>query len=388
MRRREILRVLGLAGAGWSCGSLITSTARAHPVSIGRYTEIPYGIHPAHPHPTAGGGPRRTGRVAGRAPAGQPTLVWERSLAHRRPRGPAIAATGVMYIGSMGGLTSLAPDGTVRWTSSVGAVHGAPSLTPSDDVVVVTRGGRIARISPGGVVLRSADLGAPARGSPLVLDDGSVLIGTINQRVHRLDANLRRVFSTELAEGVANTITRARRGVVAVTAGRRLTLLNVRGTLLRQVALGGRASAAAAVADDGTLLVTTVDGVLLAIDPAGRVRTRTSLGSRQYDSASLAVGHDGAVRIPTLSGGLICVGPGGTQRWVVADRAGFNAAASIDDGDTTLVIDRGGRLLAIEVDGRERWRLVLGTYSFQAPVLGADGTIYVSTERGAVQAWR
>lgn len=368
--------------------SLFSSIAFAHPVTIGRYTEIPYGIRPDHPHPTARGGPRRTGRVRGSAPLEQPDRLWDRSLRHRRPRGPTVSADGTLYLGSMGGLTALSPDGTELWNTRVGTVHAAPSLTPSNDIAVVTRGGLVALVTPAGVVRRSADLGAPARGSPLVLDDGSILVGTIDRRVHRLDANLRRVFTAELADGTASTISQARRGLLAVSAGRLLTLLTPRGTIQRQVSLGGRASAAAAVADDGTIWVPTVEGLLLAVEPGGRVRSRTELGSRHYDDAAPAIGHDGAVRVPTLSAGLVCVGAGGTARWTMANTAGFNAPAAIDDDNTTLVIDRGGRLLAIEADGTERWRLVLGTYSFQAPVLAADGTLYVSTERGAVQAWR
>ena len=314
--------------------------------------------------------------------------MWERALRHRRPRGPTLGADGTIYLGSMGGLSALGADGTELWTARIGTVQAAPSLSPSNDIVVVTRGGLVALVTPEGVVRRSADLGAPARGSPLVLDDGSIVVGTIDRRVHRLDANLRRVFVTEVADGTAATISLARRGSLALAAGRLLTLLDPRGSLQRQVSLGGRASSAAAIGDDGTIWVPTVEGVLLAIDPSGRVRSRTELGSRHYDEAAPAIGHDGSVRVPTLTAGLVCVGPGGTQRWAAANAAGLNGPVSIDDDDTTLVVDRGGRLLAIAADGTERWRVVLGTYSFQAPVLAADGTVYVATERGPIQAWR
>ena len=46
------------------------------------------------------------------------------------------------------------------------------------------------------------------------------------------------------------------------------------------------------------------------------------------------------------------------------------------------------RMLAIDAEGQERWRVLLGAYTYDSPVIGADGTIYISTERGAVQAWR
>ncbi|MCB9593332.1 MAG: PQQ-binding-like beta-propeller repeat protein [Sandaracinaceae bacterium] len=379
MRRALVLAALA---------SLASSVAMAHPVRIGRYAEIPYGIRPDHPHPTAGGGPRRDGRIRGRVPLERPERAWERALPHRRPRGPTIANDTTLYFGTEQGLVALNAEGEERWTARLGSIPGAPSLTPSDDVAVVTREGLVALVSPEGVVRRSTSLGAPARGSPLVLDDGSVLVGTIDQRVHRLDASLRPVFVTELSDGTASTLSRTRRGSLAVAAGRLLVLLTPRGSLARQVGLGGRATSPPAVGDDGMIWITTAEGVLLSVDEGGRVRSRTELGARHYDEASVAIGHDGAVRVPTLSGGLVCVAGDGTPRWVMESPNGFQAPAAIDENDTTLVIDRGGRLFAVDRDGAELWRLVLGTFSYESPVLGADGTLYVSTERGALQAWR
>jgi len=367
---------------------LIAVPALAHPVPIGRYAQIPYGVSPAHPHPTEGGGAARTGRLRGVAPATEPRRLWERNLPQRRLRGPTLAADGTLYLGTMGGLSAVAPDGTERWSVRLGAVPGAPSIAPSGDVAVVTRGGLVALVSPEGVVRRTADLGAPARGSLLVLDDGSVVVGTLDRRVHRLDASLRPVFETELADGSASTLALTARGALAVASGRFLSLLSPTGGITRQVTLGGRASAPPSVADDGTLWVPTVEGVLHAIEPGGRIRSRTELGSRHYDGAAPAIGPDGAVRVPTMSEGVVCVGAGGTERWRFPSPAGFNAPISVDAAGTTLAVDRGGRLFAIDETGVERWRVVIGTHTYQAPVLAADGTLYVVTEQGALHAYR
>lgn len=361
--------------------------ALAHPVRIGRYAAIPYGIDPAHPFPTAGGGPRRNGRTRGTAPASEPVQLWERTLRHRRPRGPAIAKDGTLYVGTMGGLTALDPDGTERWTVRLGAVHAMPSLAPGDDVVVVTRGGLVALVSAAGVVRHTAELPAPVRGSALVLDDGSVLVGTIDGRVHRLDANLRRITSIALDVHASATPSLAARNLLAVPSGRALSLLDPVGRILHTVPLGGRPSAGAAIADDGTMWVPTIEGALVAVEPSGRVRSRTELGSRHYDGAAIAVGRDGAVRVPTLTEGLVCVGPGGTERWRLANVAGYNAPVTLDEEDTALVVDRGGRLQAITRDGSQRWQVTIGTYSFQAPALGLNGALYITTEQGEIQAW-
>jgi outer membrane protein assembly factor BamB len=368
--------------------ALIASIAYAHPVRIGRYAEIPYGIRPDHPYPTSGGSSHRDGRVRGRAPAHEPQRVFERVLSHRRPRGPTIAADGTLYLGTMGGVSALGPDGVERWSVRLGTVHAAPSLAPSDDLVVVTRTGLVAIVSPEGVVRASIDLGSPARGSALVLDDGSILVSTTDQRVHRLDSSLRRVGVTELSNGTATPLSLTRRGLIAVAASHLLTLLDTDGRTLRQISLSGHASSAPAMADDGTIWMTTVEGIVHAIDPTGRVRSRTDVRSRHDDGAAPVVGRDGALRLPTRSEGIVCVGPGGTDRWRLPNEAGYSAPASIDEEDTTLAIDRLGRLIAVAADGAERWRVTIGTYAYQPPVLGPDGTIYVTTDRGAIQGWR
>lgn len=367
--------------------ALASSVASAHPVTVGRYAEIPYGIRPDHPYPTPHGGPRRAGRLRGRLPARVPRRLWDESIGSRGPQGPTLAADGSIYLGTRDGVVALNPDGTERWRlDDLGTVSAAPSLTPSDDLVVATREGVLARVGRDGVVRRRRRL-APMRGATLVLDDGSVVVGTVDRQVHRLDADLRPVFTAPLSHGTVVTPTLARRGALALASGQLLTLLDPRGQLRRQVSLGGRASSPAAVADDGTIWVTTIEGGLVAIDSGGRVRSRTELGSRS--AMGLAIGHDGAVRVPTLTAGLVCVGPAGGTRWTVPSSIRINAPVVIDEDDTTLMVVR-DRVIAIEADGTERWRFVVGDGNElgQSPILGADSTIYVALRGGRVQAWR
>jgi len=367
--------------------ALASSVASAHPVPVGRYAEIPYGIRPDHPFPTPRGGPRRTGRLRGRLPARVPRRLWDRALGAVAPHGPTLAADGSLYLGTRDGLVAMSPDGTERWRlDDLGTVAVAPSLTPSEDLVVATRNGVLALVDRDGVVRRRRRL-ASMRGGALVLDDGSVIVGTVDRRVHRLDADLRPVFDVPLADGTQVTPTLTRRGQIALASGQLLTLLDPRGQLRRQVSLGGRASSPAAVADDGTIWVTTIEGALVAVDAGGRVRSRTELGSRS--AMGFAVGHDGAVRVPTLNAGLVCVDPDGTTRWTVPSSIRIHGPVVIDEDDTTLMVVR-DRVIAVEADGTERWRFVVGNGNHlgQSPVLGADGTIYVALRNGRLQAWR
>lgn len=403
MKRRLVFTSISLVFVGTAL--VFTVPALAHPVRIGRYAAIPYGIDPAHPYPTAGGGPRRSGRTLGVAPTTEPTLLWSRTLRQRRPRGPAVAADGSLYLGTVDGLTALEPDGTERWTLPLGPVRAMPSLAPGGDIVVVNQGGVVALVTREGLVRHTVTLPAPARNAPLVLDDGSMLVSTIDGRLHRLDANLRRVTSGAtlgettsaslagsswvpgLAVDADTTVALAAPNRFVVPSGRTVALLDPAGRVRQRIPIGGRATMGALVGDDGTIWVPLVDGALVAIDSGGRVRARAELGSRLYGGFGAAIGRDGAVRVPTLTEGLVCVGPSGALRWTLPNAAGYNAPVTLDEEDTALVVDRGGRMHAVAADGALRWQVSIGTYSLQAPVIGPDGVLYIATEQGELQAW-
>jgi outer membrane protein assembly factor BamB len=392
-RPRTFVRAAAVAACALAL-AMAAMPARAHPVRIGRYAEIPYGIRPEHPYASARGSAHREGRLRGRVPAQAPARVYERALRHRHPSAMVLAADGTLYVGTTGGLSAIdAASGNERWTERIGSIGVSPSLAPSDDVVVVTNSGLAATVTRDGVVRYTADLGAPARVAALVSDDGSLVVATADQRIRRFDASLRRARSGGLREAPSMWLALTRRGHYVFASPNLLTALDAELRVSRQISIAGTPSAGPIVADDGTLWVATIEGVIHAVDPSGRVRARTDVGSRMTEGAAPALGHDGALRVPTQTGGLVCLGPGGTERWRFANEAGYGKALSIDDDDTTLAVDMQGRMSAIAADGTERWRVSLGvgaerTRSLHAPILGPDGTIYVLTERPAIQAWR
>jgi outer membrane protein assembly factor BamB len=68
----------------------------------------------------------------------------------------------------------------------------------------------------------------------------------------------------------------------------------------------------------------------------------------------------------------------------------MNAPEAVVDGDTALLLERGGTLLALDVRpgaGRaERWRLETAVGVTSAPVLGGDGRLYFSAADGRLLA--
>lgn len=366
----------------------VLSPASARPVRTGRYVEIPYGISEAHPWGTEGGNSQRNGRVGAAAPPTAPTQLWEKRLRLGRLSPPAIMEDGTLFLAGAAGVSGIDPNGQVHWTLRLGFVTGTPSVTPTGEIAVGTSGGALLQITPEGDQRARTLAGGGVRGSPLVLADGSLVVAVIDQGVQRFDAEGRQLFRTPVSQTMQGPPVWSRNGEILVPVGEELVALSTRGDLRARTSLGAVVVAGPAVADDGTIWVLTIDGGLHQLSPELAVRSRTEVGGQVAVTTTIAVGSDGAVRVPTRDGALVCVGPNGTVRWRLEGEGSYLGGVALDRHDIALTVSDRGRLLAVDPDGNVRWRAEVGTRTDAAPVLGPDGTVYVATVRGTLQAWR
>ena len=382
MRRLVATGILAVAlAAAW--------VAEARPVRVGRFVEIPYGISSSHPWRTGGGDPMRTARSSIVIPSQPPNPIWSTEVGTGRSHAPAIHEDGMIYVAGQRGLSAVGPDGTVRWTSrGLGSVSGTPSLTP-DGYLAVGVPSELMVVGAARVRARSSLRGV--LGSPLVLDDGSIVAvaSSPSMVVQRVDAEGHRMFSSIIRTRPRGEAAQSG-ALIAVPIGAELVWMNVQGSVHRRVELGAEIALGPAVASDGAAWVATTDGVVLAVAPSGRVVTRAALEVEPTFVSNLAVAADGSVRVPTVDAGLVCIGPNGTERWRVEALAPVTGGITVDPEGTTLLVRRGpDRLSAVGSDGQIRWNVEIGNSGGDAaPVLGADGTIYVATFGGELQAWR
>jgi len=145
----------------------------------------------------------------------------------------------------------------------------------------------------------------------------------------------------------------------------------------------------AAIAADGTIYVGGGDGNLYALSPKGMLRWQRSLGT--YIQAAPVVGSDGVVYVgsnanvnsgnPPL-GRFYAVYPNGELKWSM-DLGDIIGAAAIGSDGTIYVgsLSQPG-LYAINPEGSLKWRFVDGEWrsAASAPAIGADGTIYFGAE--------
>jgi len=214
-------------------------------------------------------------------------------------------------------------EATVRWSTPVAAGETSPAVGASG-----RQGGRV-----GGAIVTS----------PVIAGDGAIVLGTSDGRVVA-------VF---------------RDGVIK----------------WERPVEGSPTSAAIGAA--GRVHVGTSRGRLVALAPdTGDIVWAYELGGA---AGSPVVGGDGTVYIADASGRLHAVGPDGTRRWIYAAGGPITGAPAVRGG-VVYVGSADRRLHAVStVDGRARF-----TYEtageVATPLIASDGVVYVGSSDGRVYA--
>lgn len=111
---------------------------------------------------------------------------------------------------------------------------------------------------------------------------------------------------------------------------------------------------------------------------AARVKWKHAIGS-PAGTASPVVAADGTIVIGTLDGHVVAVRPDGTRAWSVATGAAVDGAAAIARDGTLFVGSNDTRLYAITPDGRVRWTATSFASILASPAVGADGTVFFAS---------
>jgi len=375
----------GLVARGLVLALAVAGSARAEHVPIGRYAEVRGGAASRDPYPTSGGDARRTGRSRARAPRAEPRPVWSVTLPQSRLLAPAVLADGTLIVGGNAGVLALEPaSGAQRWFARIGALRFTPSVAADGELLAVAAGKLFAIAAAGGTA-RELALPFEASGGALVLEGGEIVVAGADGQLHALAAGgaylggapaPQRLWSARVGSDL----------IVASGQTKELTLLSPQGGDPRSVALPERPAAPPLVADDDLIWVLGDRGALLQVGRGGEVHELAQLGPNGF-SAAPALGWDGALRAGVRHGEIVCVEPDGRERW----RRGIDSpggAILIDADDTALVVSARGTLYAIDRSGELRWRRGLGVRDAGRPVLARDGTVYVVSRGGQIQALR
>ena len=149
------------------------------------------------------------------------------------------------------------------------------------------------------------------------------------------------------------------------------------GTLKWTFEAGNGIESAPAIADDGTIYLTSVDWNLYALNPDGSEKWFFATGGRI--TTSPAIGRDGTVYLCSSDNYIYAVHPDGTTKWTYKTEVEFShpTAAAIDL-DGTIYIGSDHTMYAFNPDGNLNWSFKTEG-DLTSPTIGYDGTIYFTS---------
>ncbi|PRX23249.1 outer membrane protein assembly factor BamB [Orenia metallireducens] len=157
---------------------------------------------------------------------------------------------------------------------------------------------------------------------------------------------------------------------------------------------GGNIESTPAIDNKGNIYFGTSNGEVHALNPDGSERWSTNLGGlgTVIEKASPVIGPQGTVYI--CSSGdygqkLHAINSDGTLKWdyKLSEEDYVETTPAVAEDGTVYLANR-KKIYAINPDGIKKWSISLESEISSSPVLGIDGTIYVSTDNGKLYAIR
>jgi outer membrane protein assembly factor BamB len=225
-------------------------------------------------------------------------------------------------------------------------------------------------------------------GAPAVGSDGTVYFGSGAGKFYALtpQGSQKWSFSTD-AEIQSSAAIGADGTIYFGSVDRNVYALNPDGTLRWKFTTGDYVLSSPAIGNDGTIYIGSRDHHLYAINPDGTQKWRFATG-RYVDSAPV-IGMDGTIYIGSYDFNLYALRPDGTERWRLtygsgpAGGLGVAVALATNGAIYASVAGSENSLYALDPTGATRWHYLFGPETAlvgpTAPVIGADGTIYLGT---------
>jgi outer membrane protein assembly factor BamB len=270
-------------------------------------------------------------------------LAWSIPLSGEYVHGEiAIGGDGTIYVVTSGGDRStwyaVSPQGAVLWSMDLPTSFTTPAVGADGTLYGSLLDGGLIAVSPAGTVRWTlSDLNG-IRSSPAIGQDGTIYVAGLD-RVYAVSPQGDIRWTYETTESVF-------------------------------------AHSSPAVASDGTIYVGGNDGGLYAINRDGSPRWTFSVGDKNYIYSGPSIDRDGTIYFGALHG-LYAVGPDGSGGVRLLDRT-VHRSPSI--GPDAIHVgaggDRGIGVHAFDPNGSVRWSSMPSASS--TPILGADGTVYVT----------
>lgn len=320
---------------------------------------------------------------------GQPELVWNIYVGGQIYSSPALAPDGTVYIGAGKDLCAINPEGTIKWhfpTQSY--VNSSPAIAEDGTVYVGSRDGYLYAINPDGTENWSYDIGKNNlwHSSPAIAFDGTIYIGAMDGYLWAFNPDGSYKWRCELGGPIESSSPSIdANGIIYIASiNGQLYAVNPDGTLHWEFNIGVPSNCSPAIADDGTIYISSTWG-LTAVDPQGGYLWGYEIGSS--GASHPVIGTDGTVY--TRGFNFMALDPDNANlKWAyTGNSSNFSTAAAIGSDGNIYVGCTDSHLYAFNASGTLLWKYKNGWQGiWSSPALSSDGVLYFGYSSGYVLA--
>jgi outer membrane protein assembly factor BamB len=333
-------------------------------------------------------------------------LKWTYPIVGYADGSPIVGIQGMIYaLGSS--LYAINPDGTTKWTFSLGGgqfdyATTTPTQGPDGSLYFEAYSGNLYAVSSGGTQLWTLPISQGIFDTDAAIWNDTIYVGSWDGLLYALnfDGTTKWTFAMGpshmglyAAPAISHNILympNVNTAFPGATAGvyklRANTGVEMREFQLLHMATFGFAPA---VGSDGSVYQVDTRGNLVKFTPSGRawsVQIAPPNGDHYVDFwSSPAIGADGTVYVGSMDGSLYSVSPSGTVNWTFP-LGGESTSSPAIGADGAIYIGGGASFWAINPDGTLKWNFTPDSAVLSSPAIGADGTIYFISDIGTLYA--
>jgi alpha-tubulin suppressor-like RCC1 family protein/outer membrane protein assembly factor BamB len=235
----------------------------------------------------------------------------------------------------------------------------------------------------------------PGLSSPVITDDGTIYIGSTDNRLYALfsqDGTVKEGWPLVAANDVdtpvvATTSEDGEGDTIYFTSGGKLYGVSFDGDQQSVFAPGTSIHSIPAIGEDGSIFFGADNERVYALSSGGTsndVRWRFNTGENVSSSPVIGVG--GEIYIGSESARLYCLNTNGALRWSVSTRKPVHSALSIGADGTIYAGSDDKNMYAVTADGDIRWVYTTKGRVRSAAAIDSEGTIYFGSSDKNVYA--
>ena len=273
----------------------------------------------------------------------------------------------------------------LKWSYTGSFARSSPATGADGTVYLGSIDNKLHAINPNGTLKWSYTTGAVITSSPAIGADGTVYVGSGDNKLYAVnpDGTLKWSYTTGAAVSYSSPSVWTDGTVYIGSTDNKLYAVNPNGTLKWSYSTLGQIESSPAIGADGTVYVGSNDNKLYAINPDGTLKWSYATGSWIFSSP--AVGADGTVYVGSGDNKLYAINPNGVLKWTYLTGVIQSSPAIGADG-TVYVGSYDNKLHAVNPNGAPKWTYATGGYVSSSPAIDSDGTVYVGSQDSKLYA--